>query len=206
MAAPEIETALLGLLCNASPGLTKDDLTLEISGPFALFRHTRIYARALASLIPRLSWCHKLRLEADCVLGTGTHIGCLELRTGDPVIPARELAPFDSKVEERFAKSFGKLAPEWDVVREPRAVPVDDALIFPDFELRHRATGDSWLLEIAGYWTPDRRKLDPKAVLSIIDPTAAKALPPAAKRTRKRLGPKTPSEQPPGDIAPPPGP
>ena len=49
-----------------------------------------------------------------------------------------------------------------------------------------------------------RRKLDPKAVLSIIDPTAAKALPPEVKRTRKRLGPKAPSELPPGDTVPPP--
>lgn len=107
-----------------------------------------------------------------------------------------------------------------------------------------RATGDSWLLEIAGYSTPDyihkklaalrranlpklivaideeractdealgldaqlvrfRRKLDPKAVLAIIDPTAAKAV---VSGTRKRPGPKAPSEQLPSDTVVPPGP
>lgn len=152
---------LMGLLCHASPGASKDDGLLEISGPFALFRHTRIYARALTSLVPRLAWCHSFRLEADCVLGAGDRIGRLVLRHGDPIFPARELPAFDSKLEERFAKSFAKLAPAWDVVREPVALAVGESLIFPDFELRHRSTGERWLLEIVGYWTPEylQRKL-----------------------------------------------
>jgi predicted nuclease of restriction endonuclease-like RecB superfamily len=152
---------LVGLLCHAMPGETKDEVALEVSGPYALFRHTRIYGRALASLVPRLSWCNTYRLEADCVLGTGTTARRLILGTGDPIAPARELSPFDSKVEQHFARAFGKLAREWDVIREPRPFTVGDALIFPDFELRHRVTGERWLLEIAGYWTPEyvRRKL-----------------------------------------------
>ena len=54
-----------------------------------------------------------------------------------------------------------RLAPDWEVVREPQAIAVGDALIFPDFELRQRATGERWLLEIVGYWTAEyvRRKL-----------------------------------------------
>jgi hypothetical protein len=146
---------LMGLLCHAVPGERKDEATLEISGPFALFRHTRVYARALTSLVPRLAWCHAFRLEADCVLGAGDRLGRLVLRHGDPIFPARELPAFDSKLEERFAKAFSKLAPQWDLVREPLAIHAGDALFFPDFELRHRATGERWLLEIVGYWTPE---------------------------------------------------
>jgi predicted nuclease of restriction endonuclease-like RecB superfamily len=148
-------------LCHAKPGTSKDEAALEISGPFALFRHTRIYGRALASLVPRLAWCNAYRLEAECVLGDGTQVGRLLLGTGDPIAPARALAPFDSKTEERFAKAFAKLAPEWDVVREPEAIQLAASLIFPDFELRHRATGKRWLLEIVGYWTAEyvQRKL-----------------------------------------------
>jgi predicted nuclease of restriction endonuclease-like RecB superfamily len=96
------------------------------------------------------------------VLGRGDSVGRLVLRSGDPIMPARELPPCDSKLEERFAKAFGKIAPEWDIVREPVGVAVGDGLIFPDFELRHRATGERWLLEILGYWTVEyvQRKLD----------------------------------------------
>jgi hypothetical protein len=130
-----------------------DEVMLEISGPFALFRHTRLYARALSTLLSRLTWCRTFRLEADCVLGKRDRIGRLLLQPGDPILPARELSPFDSKVEERFAKSFAKLAPAWDVVREPVAITVGTSLVFPDFALHHRATGERWLLEIVGYWT-----------------------------------------------------
>ncbi|HMA96799.1 MAG TPA: DUF790 family protein, partial [Polyangiaceae bacterium] len=152
---------LTGLLCLATPGDAKDEVALEISGPYSLFRHTRIYGRALASLVPRLSWCNAYRLEADCVLGDGNAVERLVLTSGDPVCPARELPPFDSKLEERFARDFGNLARTWEVVREPEAIEAGDSIIFPDFELRHRATGERWILEIAGYWTADyvRKKL-----------------------------------------------
>jgi predicted nuclease of restriction endonuclease-like RecB superfamily len=216
-------------LCHATPGETKEEIMVEISGPFSLFRHTRIYGRALSSLIPRLCWCNSYRLEADCVLGTaGTSIGRLVLGSGDPVAPARELAPFDSKVEERFAREFGKLAREWDVVREPQAIEAGGGLIFPDFELRHRMTGKRWLLEIVGYWTADyvqrklslvraaridrlilcideerhcdddlleidarvvryRRKVDPRAVLEIVDPGALKDAQPSPQKRKARI-------------------
>ncbi len=204
---------LMGLLCQVTPGASKDELALDISGPYALFRHTRIYGRALASLVPRLSWCRAYRLEADCVLGNEGSIGRLVLRSGDPIAPARELAPFDSQVEERFARAFARLALEWDLIREPRAIAAGSELIFPDFELCHRMTGERWMLEIVGYWTPEylrrklellrraqlerlilcideerccsdeslavsarviryRRKVDPRAVLAIVDPGA----------------------------------
>jgi uncharacterized protein len=216
---------LMGLLCHAVPGETKDEVVLEISGPFALFRHTRIYGRALSSLVPRLTWCNSYRLEADSVLGDGTSVGRLVLSSGDPIAPARELASFDSKVEERFAREFGRLARDWDVVREPAAIEVGDGLIFPDFELRHRMTGERWLLEIVGYWTAGyvrrklsalraaridrlivcideerccgeepleldawvvryRRKVDPRAVLEIVDPEVLKGWPQSPQMPR----------------------
>jgi predicted nuclease of restriction endonuclease-like RecB superfamily len=205
---------LAGLICRAALAAGGDAVILEISGPYALFRHTRVYGRALASLVPRLAWCKDYRLEADCMLGAEPCLGRLVLGSGDPIGAARELRPFDSKLEERFARAFGKLAPEWDLTREPRAVPVGDSLIFPDFELVHRATDQRWLLEIAGYWTPEyvrrklallrqaklerlilcideerccaeealehlgtviryRRRLDPRAVLAVLDPAWA---------------------------------
>jgi predicted nuclease of restriction endonuclease-like RecB superfamily len=146
---------LMGLLCIATPAQTKDEVTLELSGPYSLFRHTRMYGHALASLVPRLTRCNAYRLEADCVLDGETQLGRLVLRSGDPIAPARELPQFDSQVEARFARAFARIAREWDVIREPKPLPIGDALIFPDFELHHRATGVRWLLEIVGYWTPE---------------------------------------------------
>jgi hypothetical protein len=48
------------------------------------------------------------------------------------------------------------VAPDWDLVREPRPVEVGGALLFPDFELVHRRDPTRrCLLEIVGFWTPE---------------------------------------------------
>jgi predicted nuclease of restriction endonuclease-like RecB superfamily len=70
-------------------------------------------------------------------------------------VPARELPAFDSKLEERFATEFAKLALEWEVIREPEPIALDDGLLFPDFELRRRTTGEHYWLEVVGFWTPE---------------------------------------------------
>jgi predicted nuclease of restriction endonuclease-like RecB superfamily len=144
-----------GLLCVVRGTPEEDQAVLEVSGPYSLFRHTRLYGRALASLLPRLARCNAYRLEADCVLRGGQELAQLTIRSGDPINPARELSPFDSRVEERFAREFAKLAHEWDVVREPQPIVTGAALFFPDFQLRRRTTGECYWLEIVGYWTPE---------------------------------------------------
>jgi predicted nuclease of restriction endonuclease-like RecB superfamily len=203
---------LRGLVCVVHPGRATDSVTLELSGPLALFRHTLVYGRALASLVPRAAWCHRFVLEADCVMADGEPTARLLVRTGDPVGAARELPRYDSKLEERFARAFARAAPDWILVREPCPLSVGKALAFPDFELQHRRDPRRrWLLEIVGYWTPEylerklatlakarvpnlllcvdearnctceklprqlrlvrfKRRLDPAAVLQVIDP------------------------------------
>jgi hypothetical protein len=143
-----------GLICTGIQQSRAADAALELSGPFALFRHTRLYGRALGELVPLLAWCPRFRLQAECVIH-----GCrltLQLGTGDPIFPASAPRRYDSRLEERFAREFRRLAPAWDVVREPEPIPAGGTLIFPDFALQHRSDpGRRWLLEIVGFWTPD---------------------------------------------------
>jgi predicted nuclease of restriction endonuclease-like RecB superfamily len=51
---------VLGLLCSVERA--SGGYQLDISGPFALFRHTLIYGRRLASLLPRAAWCSRFEL------------------------------------------------------------------------------------------------------------------------------------------------
>ncbi len=145
---------LRGLICTIAEPPGRCGATLQISGPFALFRNTRLYGRALGELVPLLGWGLRFRLQAACIFG-----GCrltLQLGTGDPIFPATAPRQYDSRVEERFAREFRRLAPDWDVVREPEPIPADNTLIFPDFALQHRSDpARRWLLEIVGFWTPD---------------------------------------------------
>lgn len=145
---------LRGLICTVAGPPKPPASVLELSGPFALFRHTRLYGHALGELVPLLAWCRRFRLRAECVV-EGRQL-TLALGTGDPIFPADEPRRYDSRLEERFARDFRRVAPDWDVLREPEPVPVGDALIFPDFALHHRRdAGRRWLLEIVGFWTAD---------------------------------------------------
>jgi predicted nuclease of restriction endonuclease-like RecB superfamily len=147
----------LGLICSVSRAAGDDErILLEISGPFSLFRRTGVYGRALASLLPRAGRCHDFRLVARCGSGHGLHAATFVVQGSDPIFPARELAPHDSRLEAAFARDFGRAARDWELVREPRPVELGDTLLFPDFELVHR--GDPTrrcLLEIIGFWTPE---------------------------------------------------
>lgn len=151
---------LRGLICTVRPSSADDACLMEISGPFALFRRTLVYGRALGELVPLLAWCNRFRIAAECVIDE--QAATLTLQSGDPIFPSREPRQFDSKLEERFAREFGKHAPEWDLAREPEPVEADGTLIFPDFALwRRDRPQQRWLLEIVGFWTPDylRHKL-----------------------------------------------
>lgn len=145
------QAKLRGLICNVADGTPP---VLELSGPFTVFRHTLLYGRALGELVQFLPHCAKFRLRADCVLREQE--ATLDLQTGDPIFPSSEPKPFDSKLEERFARDLKKAAPDWDLVREPEPVAAGGTIIFPDFSLRHRLFPQrSFLVEIMGFWSAD---------------------------------------------------
>ena len=143
-----------GLICTVADRSCGTSTSMEISGPFALFRNTRLYGRALGELVPLLAWCPHFRLQAECVFH-GRRL-TLQLGAGDPIFPSSTPRRYDSLLEERFAREFRRLAPMWDVIREPEPIVAGGTLIFPDFALQHRTDpARRWLLEIAGFWTPD---------------------------------------------------
>jgi predicted nuclease of restriction endonuclease-like RecB superfamily len=145
------QAKLRGLLCSVTDGTPP---ILDLSGPFTVFRHTLIYGRALGELVQFLPHCAHFKLRADCVLRGQAAI--LDVQSGDPIFPAEEPKPFDSKLEERFARDLKRAAPDWDLVREPEPVPAGRTLIFPDFLLRHRLCPQRrFFVEILGFWSAD---------------------------------------------------
>ena len=145
---------LRGLICTVRRKRQTRAGILEISGPFSLFRKTLVYGRALGELVPMLAWCASFQLHGECLIEDQP--AALRLSPVDPIFPSREPKRFDSRLEQRFAREFGRLAPDWELVREPEPVEAAGTLIFPDFALWPREKPQSrWLLEIVGYWTPD---------------------------------------------------
>lgn len=141
------------LLCTVRPAAA--GVRIEVSGPLALFRHTALYGRALASIVPTLRGADRFTIRARLALRGRPRT--VRIASGDPIFPPGA-APqrFDSKLEERFARDFARAATDWDVVREPEPIAVDGTWIFPDFALvDRRDPARRWLLEIVGYWTED---------------------------------------------------
>jgi predicted nuclease of restriction endonuclease-like RecB superfamily len=145
------QAKLRGLICNVTDGAPP---VLELSGPFTVFRHTLLYGRALGELVQFLPHCARFKLRAECILRERE--ATLDLQSGDPIFPSTAPQPFDSKLEERFARDLKKAAPDWDLVREPEPVAAGSSIIFPDFLLRHRLCPQrSFLVEIVGFWSAD---------------------------------------------------
>jgi len=146
--------ALRGLLCTVAPGRGAEGVRLSISGPFALFRSTRLYGRALGAVLPVLAWTRRFVLTAHVELREQVY--AVTLTTGDPIFPSAEPRRFDSLVEQRFARDFARAAPGWEIVREPEPVQAGGHLVFPDFAVQPRGEPRRrWLVEIVGFWTPE---------------------------------------------------
>jgi predicted nuclease of restriction endonuclease-like RecB superfamily len=84
----------------------------------------------------------------------------MRIVSGDPLPPAPAKPSFDSQVERRFARDFGKATDAWDLIREPEPIAVrgpdgETRLVFPDFAAVQRTDPTHrWLIEIVGFWTP----------------------------------------------------
>ena len=131
-----------------------EGVTLDVSGPLALFQHTGVYGRALVSLLPHLAHCGEFVLTATCSLGHRSQRGSFRLDSEQPIATARELGHNQRRVEVRFERDFRLATPDWQLLREPAPLASGNRLIFPDFELVHRHDPTRrWLLEIVGFWT-----------------------------------------------------
>ena len=142
-----------GLICTVR-GADPAHCRIEVSGPLAVLRSTRLYGRALASVVPILPWCRRFRLEAACRVNGRESI--FRLDECDPIGRGVEPRRHDSAIEEAFEADLRRLAPDWDVLREPQALPVAGTLVFPDFAIGPRASPSSRVLvEIVAWWTRD---------------------------------------------------
>lgn len=146
-----------GLICLVE-GAHDGAARLDISGPFALFRHTAVYGRSLAELVVAATACAQFEIEAECVLGRNVGPRTLLLRSGDPIGAGPALEPEAGarrhRAREQLLERLRRVAPDWDVVSDPAPVRSGRALLFADLALVSRADPDRrWLVECVGFWT-----------------------------------------------------
>lgn len=145
---------LARLLCRVAP-LGGGGYRLAFDGANSILRHTHAYgvdfARFLAALVQARDW----RLTADIALRKGWRPVTFALSDADGLssrVPAPAL--FDSRLEERFARTFGPERDGWRLSREAVILEAGGACLVPDFLFTHR-DGTRVALELVGYWTPE---------------------------------------------------
>jgi hypothetical protein len=144
----------LGLLYEVEP--TDDGREVVLTGPDAIFRHTRRYGTRFARVLRAVADTADWRLEAT-IRDRGTDRR-LVLTADDVSVPDADPVTevsFDSEVEREFAQRFQSLDLDWSLVREPDVLAAGERLMIPDFAFEY-AHGDATVFfEIMGFWTPE---------------------------------------------------
>ena len=133
--------------------------TITIDGPASVFKSSTRYGLALAKLLPALlhvsRWELKVIIEQRDRYSKALRQGRFSLDSHCGLVthypPGK---PYDSLLEESFAKRWEKEKTQWKLEREVDLIPIPGSVMIPDFRLVH-PNGKEFLLEIVGYWRPE---------------------------------------------------
>jgi predicted nuclease of restriction endonuclease-like RecB superfamily len=134
-----------GLLCTVDTARS-----LQLSGPYALFRRTLLYGRALGDLLPGLAAYRRFDLRAECQLRG--QLGELRLSSEAPVFCEPSRPAGRDRWQERLAAELTRR--DWQATADPAPILAGDQLLFPDLVARH-SDGRWFHLEVLGFWTPE---------------------------------------------------
>ena len=137
--------------------------TITIDGPTSLFKASTRYGLSIAKMIPALlhvtKWSLQAKLQQKDPYTGNVKSGRFALNSDrcNLVTHYPPGKPYDSMLEQSFAKSWAKAKTEWRLEREVDLVPLPGSVMIPDFRLVH-PDGRDFLLEIVGYWRPEYLK------------------------------------------------
>ncbi|WP_204104034.1 MULTISPECIES: DUF790 family protein [Spirulina sp. CCY15215] len=140
-------------------GDVEHGFTITLDGPTSLFKSSTRYGLAFAKMLPALlhvtKWSLKAVLQHKDFYTGAKKKGIFELDDRCNLVthypPGK---PYDSMIEESFAKRWEKTKTEWVLEREVNLIPIPGSVMIPDFRLVH-PDGKDYILEIVGYWRPE---------------------------------------------------
>lgn len=148
--------AYLGLMYRVD-----GDLTVNVTGPAALFKKTRKYGTTLAKVLPSImkadEWSVTAQVETEVSNETRIYEFSIDSDQEHLFPEQTTVESFDSEVERDFAVRIDSLSDGWTVKREPTILRADNRVMIPDFSFeRERGEADTaFYLEVVGFWTPD---------------------------------------------------
>lgn len=140
-------------------GDVEHGFTITLDGPTSLFKSSTRYGLAFAKMLPALlhvtKWSLKAVLQHKDFYTGAKKKGVFELDDRCNLVthypPGK---PYDSMIEESFAKRWEKTKTEWVLEREVNLIPIPGSVMIPDFRLVN-PDGKDYILEIVGYWRPE---------------------------------------------------
>ncbi|WP_292319697.1 DUF790 family protein [Caldisphaera sp.] len=146
----------LGLMYDAY----NDPLRVEFYGPASMLRLTERYGRSISMLLPQIVSNKVWKIKAEFV-GKYNRTYILETKNDDAEFPLEEIyseITFDSNIEKDFYSKMKIIAKDWEIIREPQPLIVNNTIFIPDFMLSKNNI--NIYVEIVGFWTKEylRRK------------------------------------------------
>ncbi|HZZ78399.1 MAG TPA: DUF790 family protein [Gemmataceae bacterium] len=140
------------LICDVEP--VKDDAyRLKLDGPLSLFSATQKYGLQLALFLPTLLLCNNFELKAKLRWGPERRDKLFHLSSADGLVSHQaETGAFVPPEVPMFVETFQKKIADWEISEETEIIALGKAFWVPDYRLLHRATGQSVLLDILGFW------------------------------------------------------
>ncbi|MBS7628365.1 DUF790 family protein, partial [Candidatus Bathyarchaeota archaeon] len=168
----------LGLMYSAEA--RPEGFYVIVDGPLSLFKLTERYGSSIAKLLPSIVEAGGWRIRANVVGGREGRRRVLQLELREEEVgslledlpeerEAMGWRPFDSFVEEEFARSFESAGLGWRLVREPEPLIAGSHVMIPDFSFER--DGLKVYMEVVGFWTPEylERKLSKLRQLPKVD-------------------------------------
>ena len=130
-----------------------DSYQLHLDGPLSLFSATQKYGLQLALFLPAVLLCRDFEVRAELRWGAQRRPKTFTLTAGEGLVShAADTGTYVPPELAMFAELFRKKAEAWDIIEETEVFPLGDGFWVPDFRLVHRASGQTVLLEVLGFW------------------------------------------------------
>jgi uncharacterized protein len=126
---------------------------LHLDGPLSLFSSTQKYGLQLALFLPTLLLCSDFELKAKLRWGAERKDKIFNLSTKDGLVSHQaETGAYVPPEVPMFVEMFQKKIADWEISEETEIIPLGKSFWVPDYRLVHRATGQTVMLDILGFW------------------------------------------------------
>ncbi len=131
----------------------KNTYRLRLDGPLSLFSATQKYGLQLALFLPTLLLCERFELHANLRWGAERKDKKFRLSHEDGLVTHKaEIGAFVPPEVPMFVELFRKRIADWELNEDAEIIPIENRFWIPDYQLVHRPTGQSVMLDILGFW------------------------------------------------------